>query len=419
MNIGFISTRLAGTDGVSLETAKLATVLRRMGHQVFYCAGELEDGGPSGMLVREMHFRNPENEWISAYAFGTMVPHPELRPRLEHLKATIKAGLKTFLSDCAIDLLIPENALAIPMQLPLGLAIAETIAETDLPTIAHHHDFYWERERFRVHCVGDVLDRAFPPNLPTLRHIVINSIAQRELEQRRGVDSTVVPNVFDFATPAPGLDDYNADLRVDIGLGDDDLLILQPTRVVPRKGIELAIELLQRLGEVRGKHPGLIITHHAGDEGLDYLHRLQSLAQEAGVDLRYVADRFDTVRRPGPDGQKVYVLWDAYVHADFVTYPSLIEGFGNALIETVYFKKPALVNRYPVYVTDIGPLGFDFVEIDGRITDAAVAQVRELLADPAHCEQMVEHNYRLGWEHFSFERLEKLLRGLLEEVESS
>ena len=136
------------------------------------------------------------------------------------------------------------------------------------------------------------------------------------------------------------------------------------------------------------------------------------------MDLRHVADCFDTARRLGPDGQKVYVLWDAYVHADFITYPSLIEGFGNALIETVYFKKPALVNRYPVYVADIGPLGFDFVEIDGRITDAAAVQVRELLADPARCEQMVEHNYRLGWEHFSFERLEKLLRELLEEVES-
>ncbi len=41
VNIGFISTRLAGTDGVSLETAKMAAVLRKMGHQIFYCAGDL------------------------------------------------------------------------------------------------------------------------------------------------------------------------------------------------------------------------------------------------------------------------------------------------------------------------------------------------------------------------------------------
>jgi len=36
MNIGFISTRIAGTDGVSLEIAKLATILRRLGHDCCY-----------------------------------------------------------------------------------------------------------------------------------------------------------------------------------------------------------------------------------------------------------------------------------------------------------------------------------------------------------------------------------------------
>ena len=230
------------------------------------------------------------------------------------------------------------------------------------------------------------------------------------------MESTIIPNVFDFSTLSPGIDDYNADLREAIGLSAADHFILQPTRVVPRKGIELAIELVSRMQDARCK---LVITHHAGDEGLDYLHQLQAQAAAAGIDLQYVADRFDSQRSTTPEGRKIHSLWDAYPHADFVTYPSLYEGFGNALIEAVYFRKPVMVNRYPVYVADIGPLGFDFVEIDGTITDAAVAQVRELLADPARREQMVENNYRLGQEHFSLERLEELLRGLLEEIESS
>nr|HID13203.1 glycosyltransferase [Anaerolineae bacterium] len=163
----------------------------------------------------------------------------------------------------------------------------------------------------------------------------------------------------------------------------------------------------------------LVITHEAGDEGLEYLHRLQGLAEKMGVDLRHVAGRVAPQRGLRPDGGKIYSLWDVYPHADFVTYPSLYEGFGNALIEAVYFRKPVLVNRYPVYVADIGPLGFEFVEIDGTITDEAVAQVLELLADPIRRQRMVEHNYRLGREHFSFERLEERLRGLLEETGSS
>jgi hypothetical protein len=38
-----------------------------------------------------------------------------------------------------IELIIPENALTIPMNIPLGLVITEFIAEMGLPTIAQHH----------------------------------------------------------------------------------------------------------------------------------------------------------------------------------------------------------------------------------------------------------------------------------------
>ncbi|HEV8373121.1 MAG TPA: hypothetical protein VGR68_07940 [Actinomycetota bacterium] len=41
MNIGMVSTRFAGTDGVTLEAAKLAEVLKEAGHEVVWFAGEL------------------------------------------------------------------------------------------------------------------------------------------------------------------------------------------------------------------------------------------------------------------------------------------------------------------------------------------------------------------------------------------
>jgi glycosyltransferase involved in cell wall biosynthesis len=224
----------------------------------------------------------------------------------------------------------------------------------------------------------------------------------------------VIPNVFDFAKPgsgpSPGIDPYNAGFRRDIGLSDDDWLILQPTRVVPRKGIELSIELVAGLDDPRAK---LVITHQAGDEGLDYLRSLQKIAARQGVDLRYVAGIVDDQRGVRPDGTKVYSLWDTYPHADLVTYPSLVEGFGNALLETVYFRKPALVNRYDVYVADIAPLGFRFAEIDGQITDEALDTVRLWLQHPQRAAPHVEHNFRLGAQHFSYETLARLLLPLL------
>ncbi|NKQ34542.1 MAG: glycosyltransferase family 4 protein [Chloroflexi bacterium] len=409
MNIGMISTRLAGTDGVSLETAKLAFVLEHLRNEIYFCAGELAPELP-GLLAPELHFTDPAALNLRERAFGCDGYDPELVAEIGERAQELKRPLTAFLQQYQIDYLIIQNVFAIPMQLPLGQALTEILQETGLPALAHNHDFYWERPRYSRHCLGDFLDKYFPPDLPNLRHAVINSAAQRDLKARRGIDSLLLPNVFHFETPPPPPDAFGADFRQAIGLTAEDWLILQPTRVIPRKGIELAIELLARLNDPRAK---LVITHHAGDEGLDYLHRLQDLAAAQEVDLHYVADRVGDARAELADGRKIYTLWDTYPHADFVTYPSLYEGFGNALIETVYFRKPALVNRYSVYVEDIAPRGFQFIEIDGAVTDEAVTAVRDLLTHPQKIPSIVDRNYQVGLEHFSYGTLQRILEGLL------
>ncbi|MBS1253657.1 MAG: Mannosylglucosylglycerate synthase [Anaerolineales bacterium] len=415
MNIGFVSTRLAGTDGVSLETAKLAEVGRRLGHQVFYCAGELDPDGPPGRLVPEMHFAHAESRAIHDTAFGQEQRPPDLIARIHEMAAHIQSELVGFVEEFGIDVIVPQNALAIPMGVPLGVALTNFIAETGIPTVAHHHDFYWERKRFIRNCIPDVLDSAFPPNLPSMQHLVINSLAQKALARRRGIVSTVLPNVFDFATPAPDIDEYNADFRAAIDVSDDDVLILQPTRVIQRKNIERAIDLCARLAagdRGSGRDIVLCVTHEAGDEGQEYQRWLDRQAARAGVHFIWAAEHVAPERRT-ENGRKVYSLWDAYPHTDFVTYPSDYEGFGNALIETVYFQKPMLVNRYPVYEADIAPKGFDFVEIDGMVTAEAVGQIWELLRDDERRQAMVERNFALGQKHFSYEVLEEILNDAL------
>ena len=408
MNIGFVATRLAGHDGVTLETAKLAVVLRRLGHTVFYCAGELDADGPPSVLIPEAHFTTPENMWIRQHAYGTTTAHPDLRPRIDRQRAIIRAGLDRFVQAYHIDLVIAQNVFAIPLQIPLALALADLIAQTGLPALAHSHDYYWERTAYNVTCVQDILDSVFPPDLPTLRHASINSLAQHDLKARRGIDSIVIPNVFDYETPAPGLDDYNAGFRAAIGLRDEDFYILQPVRIIRRKGLELAIETVARLDDPRCK----MVFTHVDDMEEDYVAELRTQAERLGVPLIFATDQIG-VERGTRGGHRRYTLWDAYVGADFVMYPSLYEGFGNALLETIYFKKPALVNRYSVYASDIGPLGFEFVEIDGAVTDEAVKQVRDLLDHPERGRAMAEHNYTLALAHFSYAALEPLLRDLL------
>ncbi|MBW2239052.1 MAG: glycosyltransferase family 1 protein, partial [Deltaproteobacteria bacterium] len=78
----------------------------------------------------------------------------------------MKDELYAFIEKFGIDLLVPENSLTIPLNIPLGLAITEIISETEMPTIAHHHDFFWERQQFLTNSVWEYLNMAFPPHLP-------------------------------------------------------------------------------------------------------------------------------------------------------------------------------------------------------------------------------------------------------------
>ncbi|MCB2178316.1 glycosyltransferase family 4 protein [bacterium] len=420
MRIGQISFRLAGSDGVSLEAAKLTQILAQMGHANYYLAGELDPRSKSSSLtqatlhgaalVPEAHFTHPEAVWLTEHAFGSTTPHPDFHQRLQAFSERIEAAILDFIQSFRIDVLVAQNILAIPMNIALSTAFVRVVKSTGIPAIAHHHDFYWEREAYRVNCIPDLLAENFPPDLSNLRHMVINSSAQAKLAEM-GIESTILPNVLDFSAVPPRRDAYNKDLRQEIGLEPDDIFFLQPTRVIPRKGIELAVELVEKLADPRIK---LVITHQAEYNTTRYLEEICALAAKAHVPLYYLPARFQPNRREGTGIHKVYSLWDAYIHADFVTYPSLYEGFGNALVEALYFRKPMLVNRYAIFRQDIEPTGIQVVKIDGQITDAVVSEVRSLLDDKAKAAERAKINVQIAKEHFSYKvavsRLDHILQ---------
>ena len=186
--IGFISTRFAGTDGVSLETAKWADVLKRMDHECYYFCGECDRPVDVSYVVPEVFYRHPTIDAINTAVYSgpwgklheERRMHPEIeqlhqdffsvfiRParvtqKIQELKDYFKEHLYKFVHQFRLEALVVENALTIPINLPLGLAITEFIAETGYPVIAHHHDFYWERQRFVNNSVHDYLAAAFPP----------------------------------------------------------------------------------------------------------------------------------------------------------------------------------------------------------------------------------------------------------------
>lgn len=410
-NIGFVSTRFAGIDGVSLEASKWAQVFEGEGHSCFWFAGELCKDENISISAYQANFKCDQNQWINDQLFGTDEKSLHLPKIIFNYKSSLASRLKMFIDLYDITLLVVENALAIPMHIPLGLALMDVIAETGIPTIAHHHDFYWERPRYLPLNGNKIyIHQAFPPNLPNVRHVVINSEARQELARRRGIDSTLIPNALDFETPPLVSKERVYAFRRSIGLNPDDVMFLQPTRIVQRKGIEFSLELVKRLNHEKYK---LVISHEAGDEGFEYVEWIKQLAGIYGVPIRFVDDMVDDPFTHPSNQKDRFSLWEVYQASDFITYPSLYEGFGNALLEAIYFNKPMLVNRYRVYIDDIEPKGFEMITMDGALTAEVVKKVHDIVHDKSRKKNMVEKNYRLATAHYSFTSLRKQLASIM------
>jgi glycosyltransferase involved in cell wall biosynthesis len=254
-----------------------------------------------------------------------------------------------------------------------------------------------------------------------------------------------VPNTFDFDGDPWQLDGYNQDFRAQIGLRKNDILVLQATRIVARKGIEMAIDFVRALGSPerrarlreRGLYDGrsfggdsrivLVLVGYSEDRTERYLNLLKRKAQRERVDTLFVGNLVGG-RRGTLDGQRVYSLWDTYVHADFITYPSLWEGWGNQLLEALKARVPLMLFEYPVYLADIKDKGLRVVSlgraiagrdelglarIDEAAVDAAADEAVELLTDRDLREDTVAHNLQVARHHYSLGALREYLRPLM------
>ena len=164
-------------------------------------------------------------------------------------------------------------------------------------------------------------------------------------------------------------------------------------------------------------NPKLVITHSAEDEGDIYFQRIEEYAKKLGVELISIEDLVGPEEGYDGDNHTKYSIGDVYHCADLVCYPSGYEGFGNAFLETIYYKKPIVVNRYSIYIADIEPKGFDNITIEGFVTNRVIDQITDILTDNERLKRMVDLNYELGNRYFSYEVLENLLLHLINMAE--
>lgn len=411
MRIGIIIGRIGGVDGVALETMKWMDVLQRMGHEVFVMSGEFENWNQ----IEYKHYRFPvlsffssEAEWEQKRAFFHPARDPE--PLLEHIERVsnrISKKIQGWISSKKIDCLLSENASALPSHLSMAIGIKKAVENTGINIVTHDHDFQWERgDRYNsVHDeINRLIDETFPLQIPHVRHAVINTHAVETLKQRFNMDAVNVPNVMDFSKPYGQLNRENGDFFRKIGVGKNEIAILQVTRIVRRKGIETAISLLDKLQD---KNVKLIVTgNYKDDENRTYSNELLDMIHDLNLSAQVIPMAHQVLNHAH--------LSDVYAHGRACTYFSTYEGFGNAFVESVLAKKPIFVNNYkPVFMPDIGSKGFKTVTLENsELTEEKVKQMAEIIYNPKLAKEIGEFNFELGKQHFSYEVLEEKLTEL-------
>lgn len=422
MKIGIIIGRIGGVDGVALETEKWIEVFQRMGHEVFILAGQFEERELDVMhetLYPVLSFFSSECEWEQDAAFFNPIKDSSgLVEAINSVSDEISERILSWIDEKEIDVLLSENASALPSHLSMALGIWKAVESSGLPTLTHDHDFHWERgDRYKSPHdeINEMVEKYFPLNLPNVKHAVINLHAQTRLKERYGIESLVVPNVMDFDMPYGLKTDENRSLLKDLGFTNGAIPIFQVTRIVERKGIEVAIELIHKLQDQNVK---LVITgNHNDDEGGKYYRQLINQIHDLKLNNQVVfaSNLIQNHSWRGHHGSVKYSLSDAYAYANSCTYFSTYEGFGNAFVEAVLAKTPVFVNNYkPVYMPDIGSKGFKVVMLeDNMLTDQAIEQMKEIIYNPKLSKEIGAFNFELGKKHFSYDVLQEKLEQLL------
>lgn len=446
--IGMVHYKVLGTDGVSLEMDKWKVVLEGAGHQVFYISGQISDR--EDIVHPELYHLSDTAVRLYRYSFAgeqTFEGEQEYRQVLYTEAQKVEQLIGSWIDEHRIELLIPQNIWSVAMNPAVAIGVQEACRDRQLEVLAQHHDFYWERfgqGRTDSPTARILMEEYLPPKDRHYRHVVINSYAQGKLKERRGIESSVIPNVFDLSQPAWHRDAYNADYRRRLGIAENDIVILQATRIVKRKAIELAIDTAAEIRRRRSKLIGrslydgrtfgedsqiilLLAGYSADDDTGNYLKRLTEHAAARQVKL-ICSEDMTGHSRALEGGKKIYSLWDAYAHADLISYPSYWEGWGNQLLEGIFAKKPIIIFEYPVFLEDIQQTGLQLislgssyetdpltglVRVDQKYIERAAEASIELLIDAKERSKVVEANFATARRYYSTDALKQYLLPLI------
>jgi len=439
----FVHYRVGLTDGVSLEIEKRRQILEEMGCNVKLVSGPRQNG--ADFIIDDLEFDTPVIRDIKENCFKNFnratLDSGNLMAMIDEVSKRIEEAFLAYHHKEKFDVIFLHNMFSLGLHISAASAFARIARKLNIPVIATHHDFYWERKDYLEPVndkVAEYLETYVPPaKIDNIKHICINSLAQAELKRRKGINAVVIPDVFDFKQKSWSPDKYNSDLLQTIGVKPNDLVVLQATRIVKRKGIELTIQFVRELEKHKDKLIGktlyngkriirdssvvLILAGYAEEFDKQYLKNLEDEITTAKIKAKFINPLVGAER--SYEDKKIYSLWDVYVFSDLITYPSIFEGWGNQFIEAIFARKPIVLFEYPVFISDIKKEGYflislgnkirsngenNLLEIDvSQVNKATIESIKALTSKETNI--LLDRNFEIGARYHDYHVLREFL----------
>jgi len=322
---------IGGVESVIRQQARL---MSRHGHEVTIVCGEGSqfEKRTQVLIFPELNSARPEVRAAQEEVYNGR-PGPAYFRLLESLQKRLLGLAQNF------DRLVVHNMFTMPFNLAATQALSG-LPERSAKIIAWTHDLAASNPDYSL-----PRDRAFDlirERQRGIRYVTISEARAEEFQRMTGANvDAIVPNGLDFAS-ASMITPEVAEL-----IGDDlaeSIILLYPTRILPRKNIAFALQIVGALRDI-GLKVRLLVTGAPdtySQSAAEHFAGLKRMAGDLGVQslVSWVNEIFHV------DDRQLHSL---YMAADALLFPSKQEGFGLPMLE-------AAVHRLPVFCSNIEPL---------------------------------------------------------------
>jgi glycosyltransferase involved in cell wall biosynthesis len=339
--------------GVEVVIDYHSRVLTKQGYDIRLIFGEGGGLNYRNLEECEVPLLSPENPRVQTVQ-EEVLEKTEKTEEFKKLKDDIKEELKPLFSD--LNSCIIHNIPSMPFNFAATAAINELTDDLKKRFIFWLHDTILVREEWK-----DSFGK-FP--LTLLHHknrritfVTPTSFRAKQFDALKGPYRirriNIVPNGVSVEEYLK-IDETTKQLMRRMGLSFDDFIIITPVRILPRKNIELALNIVHELVHISGmKKIKLLITGPPGSdpESVAYEIKLRSI-----IEMRRLQESVifchDLISFKREFSNNKIIKWsvaDVYNIADLVLIPSKEEGFGLPVIEAGAARKPIFCSRIPPF----------------------------------------------------------------------